>query len=65
MALVFLKSNHKVLYLYLAIRYKVSPDHIYKLAHGIREVNTNKDIEIVRYFKRHNCFSNKSRKKRK
>lgn len=43
----FWSSSHKMLYLYLAIRYRVTPVRVYKLAHG-KNPRTHKDKEVVR-----------------
>ncbi len=59
----FLKSSHKLLYIYIAVRYWTSPEHAWKLAHGIDEVNTNKDHEIMRYYRTHKCFKDVEYKK--
>ncbi len=61
----FLQSSHKWLYLRLAIRFRTSPDHVYKLAHGWDEVNTHKDHMIVHYFRKHDCFKDVRKKKSK
>lgn len=57
MKLDFLHSSHKMLYIYLAIRFRVSPNHVYYLAHSKREIENHTDHMIVRYFRDHNCFS--------
>lgn len=63
MKLDFLRSSHKLLYIYLAIRFRVSPNHVYHLAHGKHEIENHTDHMIVRYFCDHNCFSKKKEKK--
>ncbi len=63
MNLRFLHSTHKLLYIRLAIRFLVSPNHVYDLAHGKIDVDTHKDHEIVRYFHKHKCFRKHHRRK--
>ncbi len=56
MNLKFLHSHHKLLYIKLAIRFWVSPNHVYNLAHGKCDVDNHKDHKIVKYFRKHHCF---------
>lgn len=43
----FWSSSHKMLYLFLALRYWMKPSRVYKLAHG-KNPRTGKDKEVVR-----------------
>lgn len=43
----FWSSSHKFLYLFLALRYWMTPARVYKLAHG-KNPRTPKDKEVVR-----------------
>ena len=64
MAFNFLKSSHKLLSIKLALKFRVTPDHVYDLAHGRMDVDTHTDHLIVRYFRDHKCFADVKKKHR-
>ena len=41
----FLRARHRKLYISLALKYKVWPEHVYKLAHG-KHTKKSKDRRI-------------------
>lgn len=51
MALKFLTSSHKLEYLFLGIKYRVSPERIYCLNHEWRTPSGEKDLQIVQELK--------------
>lgn len=54
MALHFLMSSHKRDYLSIAIKFRVSPDRVYLLNHGILSPIDEKDKEIIKELMRRN-----------
>ena len=47
MALNFLQSSHRRDYLSIAVKYKVSPNRVYLLNHGIISPVNDKDKQII------------------
>ena len=47
MSTSFWSSSHKILYLYLSLRYWILPSRVYRLAHG-KNPRTGRDKKVVR-----------------